>query len=58
LTLKKVWKDGTRAVLLEPDDLLVRLCAAVPAPRMHLLLTAPERGAAFCAAVSFRAATR
>ena len=37
LTLKNVWKDGTRAVLLEPDDLLVRLCAAVPAPRMHLL---------------------
>jgi len=37
LTLKKVWKDGTRAVLLEPDDLLVRLCAAVPAPRRHLL---------------------
>jgi hypothetical protein len=37
LTLKNVWKDGTRAVVLEPDDLLVRLCAAVPAPRMHLL---------------------
>jgi Putative transposase len=37
LRLKNVWKDGTRAVLLEPDDLLVRLCAAVPAPRLHLL---------------------
>jgi hypothetical protein len=30
LTLKNVWKDGTRALLLEPHDLLVRLCAAVP----------------------------
>jgi hypothetical protein len=37
LELKSVWKDGTRAVVLEPDDLLVRLCAAVPAPRLHLL---------------------
>jgi hypothetical protein len=37
LTLKKVWKDGTRALVLTPDDLLVRLCAAVPPPRMHLL---------------------
>jgi hypothetical protein len=35
LTLKNVWKDGTRALLLEPLDLLVRLCAAVPPPRMH-----------------------
>ena len=26
-TLKNVWKDGTRALLLEPHDLLVRLCA-------------------------------
>jgi transcriptional regulator with GAF, ATPase, and Fis domain len=25
------WKDGSRAVVLEPDDLLVRLVAAVPA---------------------------
>jgi hypothetical protein len=37
LTFKNAWKDGTRAVLLEPDDLLVRLCASVPPPRMHLL---------------------
>jgi hypothetical protein len=29
LTLKHVWKDGTRALLLEPHELLVRLCAAV-----------------------------
>lgn len=28
--LKTPWKDGTRALVLSPDDLLVRLCAAVP----------------------------
>jgi hypothetical protein len=28
---------GTRAILLEPHDLLVRLCASVPAPRLHLV---------------------
>jgi hypothetical protein len=32
LTLKNVWKDGTRALLLEPFDLLVRLCSAIPPP--------------------------
>jgi hypothetical protein len=37
LALKSTWKDGTRAIVLEPHDLLVRLCAAVPPPRMHLL---------------------
>jgi hypothetical protein len=37
LTLKHPWKDGTRAVVLEPHDLLVRLVAAVPPPRWHLL---------------------
>lgn len=37
LTLKHPWKDGTRAVVLEPDDLMVRLSAAVPPPRFHLL---------------------
>jgi hypothetical protein len=35
--LKKVWKDGTRAVVLEPFDLLARVCALVPPPRFHLL---------------------
>ncbi len=29
LTLKHAWKDGTRAVVLEPDDPMVRLVAAV-----------------------------
>jgi hypothetical protein len=37
LRLKHPWKDGTCAVVLEPDDLMVRLVAAVPPPRWHLL---------------------
>ena len=37
LVLKSVWKDGTRAILLEPEDLVVRLIAAIPPPRFHLL---------------------
>ncbi len=32
LTCKSIWKDGTRALVLEPHDLLVRLVAAVPPP--------------------------
>jgi hypothetical protein len=35
--LKKAWKDGTRAVVLEPFDLLARVCALVPPPRFHLI---------------------
>ena len=37
LAFKRAWKDGTRAIVLEPDDLLVRLVSAVPPPRWHLL---------------------
>jgi hypothetical protein len=37
LEFKKAWKDGTRALVLTPDDLLVRLCAAVPPPRFHMV---------------------
>ena len=37
LTLKNVWKDGTRALVFEPHDLLTRLVAAVPPPNFHLL---------------------
>jgi hypothetical protein len=37
LSFKSVWKDGTRAVVLEPDDLLSRLAAAVPPPRWHTI---------------------
>jgi hypothetical protein len=37
LTLKNVWKDGTRALLLEPHELLTRLCAAVAPPGFHMV---------------------
>ncbi len=37
LTLKSAWRDGTRALLLEPLDLLVRLCAAVPPPWWNMV---------------------
>jgi hypothetical protein len=37
LTLKSVWKDGTRALLFEPHDLIARLVAAIPPPRFHML---------------------
>ena len=37
LSFKKVWRDGTRALVLEPHDLIARLVAAVPPPRWHLL---------------------
>jgi hypothetical protein len=36
-SLKKPWSDGSIAVLLEPEDLLSRLCALVPPPRFHML---------------------
>ena len=37
LTLKSTWRDGTRAFVFEPFDLIARLLAAVPPPRFHLL---------------------
>jgi hypothetical protein len=37
LELKTVRKDGTRARVLEPEDLLVRLCACVPPPWFNLI---------------------
>jgi len=37
LTLKNVWKDGTRALVLEPFDLLVRLCSAIPPPWFNMV---------------------
>lgn len=37
LGFKKVWRDGTRALVFEPADLIARLVAAVPPPRFHLL---------------------
>jgi hypothetical protein len=33
--LKKAWRDGTVAVVLEPLDLIARICALVPPPRWH-----------------------
>ncbi len=35
--LKKPWKDGTVALLLEPLDLIARVCALVPPPRQHMV---------------------
>jgi hypothetical protein len=35
--LKKPWSDGSVAVLLEPEDLLSRLCAIIPPPRFHMV---------------------
>ena len=37
LTLKSTWRDGTRAFVFEPFDLIARLLAAVPPPRFHML---------------------
>ncbi|MFO0567388.1 MAG: transposase, partial [Polyangiaceae bacterium] len=37
LTLKSVWRDGTRAVVYEPLDFLARLIATIPPPKFHLL---------------------
>jgi hypothetical protein len=36
LAFKKPWRDGTEAIVLTPMDLIARLCAIVPPPRMHL----------------------
>jgi hypothetical protein len=35
LEFKKSWRDGTRAVVLTPRDLLMRLCAAIPLPYVN-----------------------
>jgi hypothetical protein len=37
IRFKVPWKDGTTAVLLDPLDLLTRLCALIPPPRFHML---------------------
>ncbi|MGH6949757.1 MAG: transposase, partial [Vitreimonas sp.] len=36
-TMKKPWRDGTLALVFEPQDLVARLCAMVPPPRWHLI---------------------
>jgi hypothetical protein len=35
MTLKRAFSDGTVAIDLDPLSLICRLCASVPAPRMH-----------------------
>jgi hypothetical protein len=35
--MKKPWRDGTLALVFEPQDLFARLCAMVPPPRWHLI---------------------
>ncbi len=35
-TLKKPYRDGTNHIVVEPLDLMARLAALVPPPRMHL----------------------
>jgi hypothetical protein len=37
LELKRTWKDGTRALVFEPQELMARLVAMVPPPRAHQL---------------------
>jgi hypothetical protein len=36
-TFKKPWRDGTVALVLEPLDLIARVCALVPPPRFHMV---------------------
>jgi hypothetical protein len=36
-TLKTPYRDGTTHIVLEPLDLMARLAALVPPPRMHLM---------------------
>ena len=35
--LKKAWRDGTRFVRLDPYELMARICAMVPPPRLHMV---------------------
>ena len=38
LTLKSAWADGTRQLLFEPLELLEKLAALIPRPRINLVL--------------------
>jgi hypothetical protein len=38
LRMRRAWHDGTRAILFEPHELIERLAALVPRPRINLLL--------------------
>jgi hypothetical protein len=35
--MKRVWADGTRAIVLDPLDFIARLCALVPPPYFHMV---------------------
>jgi hypothetical protein len=35
--MKKAWKDGTHALVLDPVSFIARLVALVSPPRFHLL---------------------
>jgi hypothetical protein len=35
--LKKTWKNGVTHVVLSPHELIEKLCALIPQPRMHLV---------------------
>ena len=35
--LKRPWRDGTVALVLEPLDRLARVCALIPPPRFHMI---------------------
>jgi hypothetical protein len=34
--MKRVWADGTQAIVLDPLDFIARLCALVPPPYFHM----------------------
>jgi hypothetical protein len=36
-TLKKAWRDGTRAIVLDPMGFIARLCAMIPPPRVNMI---------------------
>jgi len=35
--MKKAWRDGTHAIVLQPLDLIARLCAMIPPPRFNMI---------------------
>ncbi|WP_373422446.1 transposase [Enhygromyxa salina] len=61
---RHAWKNGVHAVLLEPLDLLARLCALIPPPRFHMLrdhgvlAATPRRGPRSSQAPKFSALSR
>ncbi len=50
LKLRRAWRDGTRAILLEPCEVIARLASLVPRPRVnHSLCALAETVEAECA---------